>query len=105
MKAAPDRVREIFSEEVLSDASNFLRIARKLEATFNSLPQGCRRRFERVVGLVRAYAAAVEEIEDKVRLGEELDDWDRIMLAGLPIAWDAAEAALAEVKRSWDLCA
>jgi len=85
------------AEEVLADASNFLRIARKLEAAFNSLPPSCRGRFERVVGLVRAYAAALEEIEDKVKLGEELEDWDRIMLAGLPIAWDAAEAALAEM--------
>jgi len=102
---APEHIKSIFTEEVLSDTSNFLKIARKLEAAFNSLPQECRGRFERVVGLVRAYAAALEEIEDKVRLGEELEDWDRIMLSGLPIAWDAAEAALAEVKRSWDLCA
>jgi len=93
------------AEEVLSTASGFLALARKVDKAFNSLPPSCRGRFERVVGLVRAYAAAVEEIEEKVRQGEELEDWDRLMLSGLPPVAKVAEAILAEMGRSWDLCA
>jgi len=35
----------------------------------------------RDVELARAYAAAVERIDKKVRPGEELEEWDRIMLS------------------------
>jgi len=58
----------------------------------------------RTVCLVRAYAAAVEEIEEKVRRGEGLENWDKIMLAGLPSVLRAAEEALEEMGRVLGTC-
>jgi len=92
------------AEEVLSTVSDFLEFMKKVEAAASSLPPSCRGRLERLLGLMRAYASALEEIEDKVRLGEELEDWDRLVLAGLPSVVKATEEALEDIRRRPEAC-
>jgi len=92
------------AEEVLSAASGFLEFMKRVEAAASSLPPSCRGRLERLLGIMRAYASALEEIEDKVRLGEGLEDWDRLILAGLPSVVKAAEEALGKIGREPEAC-